>query len=293
MKQIIFLIIISTLFIFSCTERIELDSELGEDFPPHAVVEGMISTDTMAHVIKLSWSKPLYNDQEPEKITGANVKITGNNQEIILTEEAPGEYYTPENFHAVEGQRYYLFIDSVDTDNDGNFDPITASDSVPHVEPLDSIHLEWIDPWEAWAVKAYANEPGDEENFYMFKTFVNDTLVTDTLYEIFVTDDVFFNGEYINGLEAYFLNEEDTDERLYPNDTVTLKIYALTEPLYEFILRAQEEANYSAPLFSGPPSNVEHNLKGTNVFGFFMTASVKSAQAIWDTAAIRQSGYHY
>jgi len=33
MKQIIFLIILSTLLAFSCTERIELDSELGKTFP--------------------------------------------------------------------------------------------------------------------------------------------------------------------------------------------------------------------------------------------------------------------
>lgn len=293
MKKIISILYISTLFIISCTEPIDLGDELGEDFPPHAVVEGLITTDTTEHLIKLSWSKDLSNEQAPEKITGASVKISGNNQEVFLTEKEPGYYYTPADFHAVAGQSYHLYIDSVDTDDDGEFNPITATDSVVDVSPLDSINIEWIDQWEGWAINAYAAEPGNEKNFYMFKARVNDTLVSDTLYEFFVTDDIFFNGMYINGLQPIFLNEEDTDERLYPNDTVILEIYGITEEAYEFIFRAQEESNYSAPLFSGPPSNVENNLEGKYVFGFFMTASVKRAQAVWDTAQIKESGYEY
>lgn len=286
MKNIVLILIILVLLFSACTERIDIDEELGENFPRYLMVEGNLSTDSgIAHTVKLSWSKSLDDDQPPQNVSGASVTIESSDNDFAeLTEDSenPGYYRTPKTFFAKPGHKYNLTIDEVDIDNDGNYDVVTAADSVVKVAPLDSIALEWVDLWEAWAVKAYAQEPGDQENYYMFRTYVNDTLVSDTLMEVFATDDVFFNGSYINGMQSYFLNEEDPDEELFDGDTVTLEIDALTKKAFNFIIQAQDEAGYSAPIFSGPPSNVEDNVEGKNAVGFFMTYDLDTAKTIWN-----------
>ena len=274
-------IFITLIYFSSCTERIDLGDELPNDLPPYAVVEAMISDDTTAHVVKLSWTKDLDNDQAPDPITNAEVTISGNDQEILLTEDGPGLYYTPTDFYLIPNTRYYLTIDNVDTDNDGEPNLITATDSVPTRPYLDSIEIEWIDQWEAWLINAFAQEDGSETNFYMFNAYVNDTLVTDTLRERVITDDVLINGMYITGLSTVFLQVEREDEFLYEGDKVTLEIAGISEEAASFLFDAQEESGYSAPLFSGPPSNVEGNLKGKNVFGAFITYSSFKASTYW------------
>lgn len=280
MKNILLIIIIAFLT-QSCTERMDLDKELGKDFPQYVVVEAFVNTDTTEHVVKLTRSKKLDDTNAVDKVTGAQVSISGNGREILLTEKEDGFYYTPSDFYVVIGQRYYLSVDGVDIDGDGNFDLITATDSVPSVPELDSVKLKYYDPWEAWAIQPYAQEPGDEENFYMFKASVNHKTVTDTLYEFVVTDDFLFNGSYISGLDTYYLNKEDQDEKIEVGDTVTLEISGVSEKAYDFILQAQIEAGYSSPLFSGPPSNVEHNIEGYYVFGAFVTYASNRKSCIW------------
>jgi hypothetical protein len=282
MKKILIFIFIYSLVTVSCTERMDLDKDLGDGFPKIAVVEAFISTDTMEHVVKLSWSKRLDNAEAPPKITGADVKISGNGNEVILTEKEPGYYYTPADFYVEVGQGYFLTIDGIDLDEDGTSDLITAYDSVQNTAPFDSITVEYIESWEAWPVKAYAKEPGNEENFYMFRCYKNGNMVSDTLSELILTDDVLINGSYIYGLDTYYLQAEYQDEYVHVGDTITLEICGLSKQGYDFLIQAQIESGYSTPLFSGPPSNVEHNINGVNVFGAFITFSSQKASTIWE-----------
>ncbi len=281
MKFNLILILVSLIVGISCTERMDLDTEFGDDFPRYMVVEAFLSTDTTEHTVKLSWSKKLDNEERPEKISNALISITGNGQTVELDEEEPGIYRTPANFYGVAGNAYHLTIDNVDVDDDGEPDLITATDSIIPVPPLDSITLHWIEPWAAWSVKIYAQEPADQRNYYMFNSYINDTLITDTLYEVTITDDYLINGIYINGLEVYYFNQEDTDEALYDGDTVTIALSSLTEQAFEFLWQAQTESGYSAPVFSGPPSNVDNNMEGKNVIGFFLTHDITRARAVW------------
>lgn len=283
MKFLKYLLTITTVVfvIISCTERIDIDEDLGAGFPTYAVVEALINTDTTEHLVKLTRSKRLDDTNAVGKITNADVRISGNGQEVLLTEREPGFYYTPSDFFVIVGQRYYLTIDGVDINDDGIIDLITATDSVPSVPILDSIQIEYIEPWEAWSVNTFAQEPGNEENFYFFRASINNTMVSDTLYEIRTTDDYLINGSYISGLPTYYFNAEDPSEVLTDGDTITLEISGISSIAYEFIIQAQTESGYSSPLFSGPPSNVDHNMEGVNVFGAFITFSSSRASKIW------------
>jgi hypothetical protein len=270
------------MYVSSCTEQIDLGDELPNDLPPFVVVEALISDDTTTHKVKLSWTKDLDNDAAPDPISNADISISGSDYEVQLTEGEPGTYYTPDDFYVLPNTRYYLTINNVDSDRDGEPDMITATDSVPSKPHLDSIQIEWIEPFEAWSINVYTQENGAEINYYLFNAFVNDTLVTDTLRERVVTDDVLFNGMYITGLQALFLQIEREDEFLYNGDKVTLEIAGISEKAAEFLFDAQDESGYSAPLFSGPPSNVVGNIEGKNVFGAFITYATDKASAYWD-----------
>ena len=98
----------------------------------------------------------------------------------------------------------------------------------------------------------------------MFNVLRNDTLVTDSISETFVTDDRLVDDIYINGVYVNFL----PGDQLHSGDTVTLITSSITEDYYNFIIELQTEIGYKDPLFSGPPANVSTNLSNGAV-GYF------------------------
>jgi Domain of unknown function (DUF4249) len=98
-------------------------------------------------------------------------------------------------------------------------------------------------------------------------------MITDSLHEMIVQDDMLFNGNYAYGIPAQFLDQDEKDEIIYPGDTITLEINGITEEYYNFILEAQSEIFYQTPLFSGPPANINSNISN-GALGFFTAWSV-------------------
>ncbi len=119
------------------------------------------------------------------------------------------------------------------------------------------------------------------KNFYAFKVYRNGYLITDSLHEMMVQDDVFFNGNYTFGIPVQFLNQSEKDEIILPSDTVTLEINGITDKYYNFILEAQSEIFYQTPLFSGPPANISSNISN-GALGFFTAYSVTRSSVVFN-----------
>jgi hypothetical protein len=98
----------------------------------------------------------------------------------------------------------------------------------------------------------------------MFNVMRNDTLVTDSISKVFVTDDRLVDDMYIMGAWVTFVPEYE----FKPGDTVTLITSSITKEYYDFIIELQTEIGYKDPLFSGPPANVSTNLTNGAV-GYF------------------------
>jgi hypothetical protein len=263
-----------------CTERIDLSLE-NQKFA-RLVVEGEFSTDTTAHRVKLSVTGDYYNNAPAPVVSNANITISSDDEFYQLTEsqETPGLYLTANDVFGTVGKEYLLSIDL--EEEIGGSKNYTATSVIYPINQLDSIGLKFQEDWGDegfWEVKCYVWDPPTED-FYMFHIYRNGILINDTLDEVFVVDDLLYNGNYTNGIGVGFLNQGSEDEKLLPGDTVTLRVARITKDYSEFIFRLQEEISYSSPLFSGPPANVHGNISG-GAFGAFgaYSATYSSAMA--------------
>jgi hypothetical protein len=271
------LIFLLSAVILSCTEQI--DVKLDENYS-RLVVDGSVTTDTMKHRITLSLTSDYFYDSPPEMVSEANVTISDGTSSEILTETAPGTYFTNEDYAGVPGKTYTLNINL--RKPVGGFNYYTASSTLLPVFRLDSIGLEFIkggyNNKGIWVIKSYFSDPPTRD-YYRVLISRNSEMITDTLSEWYVTDDIFFNGRYSDGLPVGYLLQGYQDNTVESGDTITAEINGIEKQYEGFILDAQAEIRGFNPLFSGPSANVKGNISN-GAIGFFAAYSVTRASAI-------------
>ncbi len=275
-SKFIILSIVVMLIAASCTERIEI--ELDDNYT-RLVVEGSITTDTISHHVKLTKTSSYYYNEKPPAVSGANVSITDGEQTFNLIESKPGIYSTADNIYAIPGRTYTLNITLAAPI--GDHLTYTASSYLNPVSQLDSIDLIFHPEWAKkgfWEIKCYILEPPTTD-FYRFLIYKNNTPLTDSLSDWFVTDDKFFNGNYNSGASVAFLNQAKDSEALRPTDKVTVEVNNISKEYANFLWEAQAEIRGSNPLFSGPPANVKGNISN-GAIGFFSAYSISRKSRI-------------
>ena len=272
----IYLIFILSILVVSCTEPIDIDLD---DSYIRLVVDGAITTDTIAHTIKLKTTSSYYYDQPAPVVRGAKVSINDGVQTFDLIEDSAGIYRTDPSVFGLGGKTYTLNIKLASPV--GGYTDYTAVSTLYPINPLDSVsllfHPDWAD-FGIWEVKCYVQEPPTVD-FYRFLIIRNEVLLTDTLNEWFITDDKFFNGSYTNGATVAYLQQGSANEGLTPGDTVTVEVNNIGKEYFNFLFEAQAELRGSNPLFSGPPANVKGNISNGAV-GFFTAYSATRSFAI-------------
>ena len=146
---------------------------------------------------------------------------------------------------------------------------------------MDSIGLLFHPEWSVngiWEVKCYVQEPPTVD-FYRFLLSKNQTQLTDTLNEWLITDDLFYNGNYTNGLPIGYLDQGAPEQGLIPGDTIKAEVDRIEKGYFNFLMEAQAELRGSNPLFSGPPANVKGNINNGAV-GYFAAYSTSRSYAI-------------
>lgn len=272
--------IVFGLSISSCTEIVEI--ELGSTYS-RLVVYGEITTDTLAHFIKLQKSADYYVNEEAEGVSDAVVEVSYDDTSLIFSEDPIGSgiYLSPSDFFGIPGKIYFLTISNVDVNEDGVDEIYESSSSLEAINPIDSIGLKYTNMhfFSGWEVMIYAWDKAGVRNFYSFKAFLNGVLLTDTLTEYVIQNDDFFDGSYTNGITSQVLDDSNGTELALPGDTIGFELNGITEEYYNFIYEAQSEAFRSAPLFSGPPANITSNISN-GALGFFTAYSVDRAWKI-------------
>ena len=271
MKRIIYFII-ALIAASSCTERIDI--KLDDTFT-RLVVEGKITDDSTEHTVTLTRTTSYFYNQPAPRVEGAQVSLSDEENVFHLTETKAGVYKT-EKMAGIIGRTYTLNIELAEEIN--GHSSYTAADKMMPVGVIDSIKLHYIDQWEVWEIRLFAQEPPTTD-FYMFNWSKNGKLVTDTIDEVNVSDDKFFNGSYSNGIGVGWFQEEREDERLHPGDLVTLIMSTITEKYANFVWEIQDETGYNSPLFSGPPANVSSNISN-GALGYFAAYPNRYASTI-------------
>jgi hypothetical protein len=268
-KNTLLMFAIIALAAVSCTEKVDI--QLDESYT-RLVVDGCITTDTIAHTIKLSTTTSYYYNQPAPAVTGAILTISDGSIIYLLNETSPGTYQTADTVSGKQGHTYTL---NINLGRDiGGYSEYKAVSYMNYLSTLDSVGLKFQPDWGVqgfYEVKVYVQEPPSVD-FYRFMIYKNHQLLTDTITEWFVTDDKFFNGSYTNGASVAYLNQRNPSEHLETGDVVTVEVDNIGKEYYNFVLNTQSEIRGSNPLFSGPPANVDSNISN-GAIGFFTAYS--------------------
>lgn len=261
----------------ACTERIDI--ELDTTFK-RLVVEGIVTTDSVRHFVKLSTTSDYFSNRPSPAVSDAEVELTFDGNSLILEEQdtLPGLYLTPEAFRGSVGTTYDLTIGRIDVDGDGAEEEYHASCTMPGGIRLDSIFLNYFTSYFASGYEVYMfalDPPG--RNWYSLKFWKNSDLLTDTLIKYSVQPDDFYDGNYLfYNIPIGFYDDGDPRTALFQGDTVTLELNTIDQSFYDFVLDAQLEIWGNNPLFSGPSANVRSNLDN-GARGIFTAYSIDRA----------------
>ena len=242
MKKIVYIIIL--VFAYSCEDVIDLDLPTSE---PKLVIDASIDwlkgTSGNEQQIKLSLTAPFF-DLEIPPANNATVFITDSNSNSFeFIEDGDTGIYLNNTFIPEMNGEYTLTVIY-----DG--ETYVATETLKSVSEITRVeqNLEGGFTGEETEIKAFFNDPADEENYYFFE-FTPTLPVTPTLDT--------FNDEFVNGNEIFgFYVEEDLD----PGQSVTIQIHGVSEQFYEymFILLQQIENGGGGP-FETQPATVRGN----------------------------------
>ena len=263
MKQIIIIILI-TVFTFSCEDVVDIDLPTAE---PRLVIDASINwfkgTTGNDQRIRLTLSVPFYDSEIPPALN-AQVFITdlNGNTFTFIDNRNSGLYINTEFIPELNGI-YNLTINY-------NGETFTATETLKSVAEIEYVeqNLEGGFTGEETEIKAYFTDPGDAENYYFFE-YIPNFNVTPSLDT--------FKDEFVNGNEIFGFY---VDEDLNIGDDIIIRNYGVSERFYEFmfILLQQSSEDGGGP-FETQPATVRGNcVNQTNPenfpFGYFRLSEV-------------------
>lgn len=265
------ILISAVILMQSCTEDIPFD--LNEQGFDRLVVEGSITDQTKAHLVKLTKTTSYFEEEAVPVVSGAIVKISNSLDEWTLAENPSGSglYYTPADAAGTVGLTHLLTIQS-------EGETYQAEDFMYSVAPIDSMA---VDPEEEdedelyWKIKLWTTETPNEMNYYRWRVLINGVTDNDSLRYSAFSNDVGFDGAE---LEDYIIEAFEI-EYMETGDTITLEQHGISEAYFDMILALVEQTQTQGGLFDPPPANVPTNLTG-GALGFFAAASVSEKTTI-------------
>lgn len=267
-----------------CTESITIETDNSD---PTIVIYGIITDEYKFQEIRITRSSPYFDDEPNAPVKDALVVVTSSeNDEYHFIEDpkAPGYYYSENPWAAQVGVRYDLAV-KADFDDDGERELYEAFTEILYTPELDSIKVVplRIMGHNNYHVNIYGKDP-DTEDYYLFKALVDDSLVTRKMKDLAFSDDIVFNGEYINGITVFTFDDisewkddskEQRENSIYikTGDVIEVETCIIPRGYYDFIFQCFNEQGGENPMFGGPASNITSNISNGGV-GYFAGYSI-------------------
>lgn len=269
----------------SCTEKMNIDLKSTD---PILTVEGSVTSDLKNHKVILKESSDVYNKDQSNRISNAVVTVSDGTKIFSYSEVQPGYYESDLKFAGQPGKTYTLSIDNVDINKDGKTEKYKASSYMRDPYVIDKIKLHFDPDYEAkddeegefWLVKLFLQDNPKTKDYYAFACRKNNILVHDTITEIIVQKDTYFNGSQTKGVNVGELNQSKSDEILKDKDVITLETYAIGKDYYYFIDQFQKMSE-DRSMFSGPPGNIKTNISNGGI-GFFSAYSITRTSIVYN-----------
>jgi hypothetical protein len=271
MKTLRFLPLLLTLAFTGCDDPVDLDLPEGQ---PLLVVDGWIDNQPAPDTIKLSTTAGYFNNGPLPTVTGAEVRITGSdNSTDVLTEVAPGRYVTT-TLQSQIGRTYTLRIKH----GGEEYQAVSEIRRVPPIDSLKSVFREKSAFYEeGYYVHYFGPELPGKGDFYRFKLYRNDTLLSKPQNLTFV-DDKLVDGNYIGNIELH-------EKPFKSGDRVRVETLSITEDAYYFFSEAISQM-FNGGLFARPVANIRTNVRNVNpasprkAVGYFGASAVSSAEVV-------------
>lgn len=285
----IYLLLLSFLLV-CCTEEINVDVDSGET---KLSIEATLTSDFKKHFVILKESSDVFYNEEAPSVANATISVSNGNTNYNYLETKPGYYESELEFAGEPGKTYSLSITNVDINKDGTMEEYVAHSTMKQPYKIDYIEMNFDPDYESergrddddngafWLVSLYMQDNIETKDYYGFACRINDVLVHDTITEVLVQEDTYFNGEKTKGSNVGEFNQYKPDEILQNMDKITLETYAIDEGYYDFVNQLQE-MDQGQSMFSGPPGNITSNITN-NAIGYFAVYSITRTSVIHKT----------
>lgn len=285
----------------SCTEEITLDLPEGRKVP---VVEGSITNEFKRHEVILSYSSELYNTENAEMISGAEVYIVGGGDTIWYyeQEDKPGHYLT-DSVAGRKNRRYHL---EVNVENNTLFSrPINMyadtkmSNNASGIDSLGLLPLRnkqgipFVDDSAAVCICPYFQSLSDKDIVYNVELYLNGKLFKNRpskLFNLFSMKG--YAGYYFNGPEMLHDNVEIpvgimNKSYLRNGDVIKVRLYSISED-YMYFLVGQKLAIGVNPAMGAYPAVFSNLFSNCNAIGWFNATSVIEGENVYHESMFQQ-----
>jgi hypothetical protein len=251
-----------------------MDVKMNGSGTKYLSVEGSITTDTTAHQVTLSYTGDFFEQGELQMAGGAEVTISDGDTLYELHEYKPGVYLTDSSVYGIPGKTYTLSIRLPDNTT------YTASEKIDACADIDSIgQSSDLNSYIGYGYNVYFNarEPEPSGNNYMFLLYKDQVLYTDTITEVVFTNDEFINGMDVKDYPVYWIREVDM-----PKDSalITLEMLSISKSYYNFLEALMLETAWKGSPWDGPPANVVGNISN-GAKGYFRACALKRKSRIF------------
>lgn len=277
-KNLTYIILAS--FLFAACEKIVTVDLPSED--ARLVVEGQITDERAPWQVRLTLSQPYFDQEEVDAIADAIVRIKGTDGvDILLNHTDTGMFVSPDTQQCVVGESYTLEIEYK-----GEF--YEATESCKPSSTIDTIADFFLPPDVSFfpsGIYVFLQGEADpaQENYFLFKTYKNDTLRSQDL-----DDDEFGSVSLLNtGFDVTDIIGE-VNRGFLPrpiifdvkvNDTVVVEQFAISEKYYQFLIDLSIQQSRSGSPFDSPPANPNNNMSN-GALGYFSVANKEVATLV-------------
>lgn len=273
---------------FACVEVVELEQE--SKVSNAVVVEGGITTEAKAHVVKLSSTHSAVGKELPKPIEGAVLSISSDEVNYDLSEIAPGIYATDSSAQAEVGKKYTLHISVDGKSYEATDSVVKILDQLPvPIEPLNSISNPQIDQTQYFQFYFRDNFGAAAPFNYQVQTTISEDVASyypaDWTMPQWVKNRL-EKGNLIVADSSYYINpaleppavlaygQTNFTQLLYGSKVIE-KFYSVSEQHYKFIRAMLSETDWkSLGPFGYVEANVPTNLTN-GAFGFFYASDVQ------------------
>jgi len=275
------ILIILLIFLCSCKEEEIID--LNKTNNPQLVVYSQMNDVDKIQTVSLSKSFSYFSVQEENKyVTGAKISISDGTNKIKFKEyhRKEGIYYN--YFTPKPNKTYTLFIENVDINNDSINESYTADATMGKTMEIYNMGIIYDNSDKGWKICMSGTEPKETTNYYLFRVYKNDTLITKKLTDYRISKDEFYNGSELENVIVQFL-DEDEGQIVRKGDKITLEVAGITKGYYQFIHNVKEETDDDLSFVQGPSAQISGNISN-NALGYFSIISVSRNSCIYKTS---------